>query len=273
MMGPPVPRLRPRRRPAGALAIAAGGRRHPRGAADRPAGTAAPGATSSTRTSCRGGTRRARRSSRRRAGTARSTASSRSPAPTGSGSAGRARCRSRRCRSARRSRSAGAPPRASPPPSAHRPEVGRAVRGVGGPQGAAGGRDRRRPDGRPDGLHPPPVAARPGLPARGAPRDPPHRADGARAALRQPLHRQRRAGGDPDPARQGPGDAVRAAPGTRLPPRHRLRRCPTRRRGPASSAREGLRWLAWTRFSGDRFFAMKAEQAAPDPPPRPRRAV
>lgn len=28
------------------------------------------------------------------------------------------------------------------------------------------------------------------------------------------------------------------------------------------SAREGLRWLAWTRFSGNRFFAMKAEQAA-----------
>ena len=30
---------------------------------------------------------------------------------------------------------------------------------------------------------------------------------------------------------------------------------------PTASAREGLRWLAWTRFSGDRFFAMKAEQA------------
>lgn len=30
---------------------------------------------------------------------------------------------------------------------------------------------------------------------------------------------------------------------------------------PTRSPREGLRWLAWTRFSGDRFFRMKAEQA------------
>ena len=27
------------------------------------------------------------------------------------------------------------------------------------------------------------------------------------------------------------------------------------------AGREALRWLAWSRFSGDRFFAMKAEQA------------
>jgi hypothetical protein len=30
---------------------------------------------------------------------------------------------------------------------------------------------------------------------------------------------------------------------------------------PSASVAEKLRWLAWTRFSGDRFFAMKAEQA------------
>ena len=30
---------------------------------------------------------------------------------------------------------------------------------------------------------------------------------------------------------------------------------------PSTSAQEGLRWLAWSRFSSDRFFAMKAEQA------------
>jgi Beta-galactosidase len=30
---------------------------------------------------------------------------------------------------------------------------------------------------------------------------------------------------------------------------------------PSSSPREGLRWLAWSRFSGNRFFRMKAEQA------------
>ncbi len=30
---------------------------------------------------------------------------------------------------------------------------------------------------------------------------------------------------------------------------------------PSTDPREGLRWLAWSRFSGDRFFAMKEEQA------------
>ena len=44
----------------------------------------------------------------------------------------------------------------------------------------------------------------------------------------------------------------RAAPGSP---------CPTRPPGPPPAAARSCRWLAWTRFSGDRFFAMKEEQA------------
>ena len=42
---------------------------------------------------------------------------------------------------------------------------------------------------------------------------------------------------------------------------HRLRPARPRRPAPARAPREGLRWLAWSRFSGDRFFRMKEEQA------------
>ena len=47
--------------------------------------------------------------------------------------------------------------------------------------------------------------------------------------------------------------------------------CPTPRRAPRRAVAEGLRWLAWTRFSGDRFFAMKEGQARPHQAARPRR--
>ena len=100
----------------------------------------------------------------------------------------------------------------------------------------------------------------PRLPARGAPRDPPHRPAPAQPPLRQPLHRQRRAD-RADPARQqGALEPLRPAPGARLPPRDRLRAARPGR-APEHLAQEGLRWLAWSRFSSDRFFAMKAEQA------------
>ena len=80
------------------------------------------------------------------------------------------------------------------PVPAHRAAVGRGGRGVGRAQGApAEDRDGLRPDGRPHRLHAPAVAARPQLPARGAARDPPDRPAPAERALRQPLHRQRRA--------------------------------------------------------------------------------
>ena len=40
---------------------------------------------------------------------------------------------------------------------------------------------------------------------------------------------------------------------------------------PTSSPREGLRWLAWSRFSGDRFFAHEGGAGAPHPQARPGR--
>ena len=63
-----------------------------------------------------------------------------------------------------------------------RAALGRRLRGLGGtPRAPAKDRGRRRPDGRPDGLHAPPLPARPRLPARGAARDPAHRPHDPRA--------------------------------------------------------------------------------------------
>ena len=88
--------------------------------------------------------------------------------------------------------------------------------------------------------------------------------------LRQPLHRQRRA----DRAAPARPQARSSAFGRRLA--RDFRRAtgfalPDPAARPSTSAREGLRWLAWSRFSGDRFFAMKAGAGAPDPPAGPRR--
>ena len=148
--------------------------------------------------------------------------------------------------------------------------LGRGLRGVGRTTGAAAqDRGRGRPHGRPDGLHPPPVAAGPRLPARGAARDPAHRAHGPRPPVRQPLQGQRRARdrAAPRTGRRTPfgrrlARDFRAATGFALPD-------PSAR--PTSSRREGLRWLAWTRFSGRPLLRDEGGAGAPHPPARPGR--
>ncbi len=110
------------------------------------------------------------------------------------------------------------------------------------------------------GLDAAAVAARSRVPARGAARDPPHRAHRPRPAVRQPVHRQRRAGGGAA-ARQG----ARATPfGRRLAADFRRATrytLPNPLARPSTKLTEGLRWTNWSRYSGRRFFAMKAEQA------------
>ena len=105
------------------------------------------------------------------------------------------------------------------------------------------------------------VPARSGLPRGGAARDPPHRPDRALASptsTSTPAATSRSWCCPHGKARRTPfgrrlAADFRRATGYALPD-------PNARR--STSVTERLRWLAWTRYSGRRFFAMKAEQAA-----------
>ena len=71
---------------------------------------------------------------------------------------------------------------------------------------------------------------------------------------------QRRAGHRPAP-RAGPANGLRPPAGAPTSARRRGFALPDPAARPTSSPREELRWLAWSRFSGARFFRMKEEQA------------
>ena len=266
MMGAPVRRLRTRHRRARALAA---GRRQPppppRPPATAPPGRSRRGATSSTRTSCRSWNpdRAAPDRAARLVPHRRRHARRRRAAP-GCGSAGRAPCPSRRCRSARRSRSAGGRPRAfARRIPRHRPALGRRPRGVGRPPGARarhGG--RRRPDGR--RRRRTPAASR--CSTRGYRRE-------ALREIRRIVPTVRNRGivnlytGSDEPITiipRGPRRARRRS-GARLARdfrrAHRPHAAGPGRAADHEPARRACAGSRGSRFSGDRFFAMKAEQA------------
>ena len=110
----------------------------------------------------------------------------------------------------------------------------------------------------------------PGYRRRGAARDPPHRPDRSATARTSTSTRAATSRSSCCPAGQGPAHALRPAAGARVPRGRPASPCPTRTPGPRASPPRRLRWLAWSRYSGHRFFRHEGRAGAPHPPARPR---